>query len=365
MSEPIRVLHVLTGMGSGGAEAFLMNMYRNIDRSQVQFDFLLCSSENIYAEELNNLGSRVYQIPKYTQHPIHNKQATQIFFHEHSYSIIHVHANALMNITPLIEAKRAGVPVRIMHSHSTSLKHKILQPLHQINKRLLHRWCTDRLACSDAAGKWMFPNDFVTIHNAINLEQFSYCTEDRSAVRQELGIPDGTFVIGHVGRFLPVKNHKFLFAVFQNVLMYNPNSILVLIGNGPLEQDIKSLAVQFKISDRILFLGVRKDVGRIMNALDTFILPSIYEGLGIAAIEAQANGLSVLCSDAIPKEAIITERVRQLPLTAGVECWARELLCSDKKRESTYQALVAAGYDIHTEAHKLQEFYLNKSQELS
>ena len=360
MSEPIRVLHVITGMGSGGAESFLMNMYRNIDRTKVQFDFLLCSDENIYADELEHMGSRVYYIDKYTRHPMRNKLQTRAFLLEHAYPVVHVHANALLNVTPLIEAKKAGVPVRIMHSHSTRTAKQFLKPLHWFNRLLLHRWCTDCFACSADAGVWMFLDSFIKIHNAIDIDGFGFATENRIQMRRGLNISDHSFVLGHIGRFLPVKNHLFILQVFRTILSECPDAVLVLVGDGPLEEEIRAEARKAGIADRVRFLGVRKDVGKLLSALDAFIFPSLYEGLGIVMVEAQANGLPVFCSEAVPKEAFITDSVVHLPLESGPEEWARRILTSRRTEHDAKACLTDAGYDIHTEAKRLQDFYMMK-----
>ena len=356
--NPVRILHVITGMGSGGAEMFLMNMYRNMDHDRVVFDFVLQSDENIYRDELLSYGSKIYRIEPYFKHYFKNHAQLKEILRS-GYSIVHVHGNALLYITPLLYAKRMGIPCRIMHSHNTSMYYKWALPYHVLNKHRLRHAASHRFACSDAAGKWMFFDDFTVIENAIDLDAFSFREESRIRVREELGIPQNAFVIGQVGRLTAVKNQQFSMKVFSEVHLSRPDSRLLFIGTGSMEKEMKEIASSMGIGEKVLFLGARKDVSRLQNAMDLFIFPSLYEGLGIVAIEAQANGLPVYCSNAIPDEALIGENIHRLSLEAGVDAWAKEILQADLNRRDNQDRLREAGYDIRYEAKKLQEFYLS------
>ncbi len=357
MAEPVRVLHVIAGMGSGGAESFLMNMCRHMDREKVQFDFLLRSSENIYVDELEALGCGVYYTDSFPRHWIRNRMQTKAILKQNSYSIIHVHANALLYITPLILAKKMGVPCRIMHSHNSSMAYKAALPIHLFFKNRIQRIATHCFACSDQAGKWMFPGQYQIIRNAIDVEKFKYDPEAREQIRNEMRIPADELVVGHVGRFWEQKNHAFLLCVFSKILQQKPNAYLVLVGEGGLKNQIRELALSLGISTHVIFAGVRKDVNKVLSMFDVFAFPSLYEGLSVVSVEAQVNGLPVICSEATPSSVLFSEYSKQVPLSCGEETWAGQLLAAAGHRCDVTQEIRQAGYDIELEAKKLQDFY--------
>lgn len=360
MGDCMRVLQVITGLGSGGAESFLMSMYRNMDHQKVQFDFLVRSRENFYKEELERSGSKVYYTTPFPPHYLKNLFEVSKILRENNYSVVHVHANALLYMTALEEAKRLGIPCRIMHSHSSSTCSKKYLPIHFFNKKRIEKLATHKFACSELAGKWMFNGGFQVINNAIDLERFRYSEESRNCVRNELGISANTFVMGHVGRFWQVKNHSFLLDIFAEIVKTKPASMLVLVGTGDLVEAVQQKASSLGIEDKVLLLGERKDVNKILSALDAFVFPSLCEGLPIAAIEAQANGLFFVCSENVTGEVIIADNAYRLPLEKGPEYWAKYILSADLSRYDNTKAIQAAGYDIRVEANKLQEFYLSQ-----
>lgn len=355
--EPIRVLHVISGLGSGGAESFIMNMYRHMDHSVIQFDFLLRSDENNYEYELNETGSKIYRTASFPRHWLKNLKQTAQFFQHNHYPIIHIHANALLYMTALIIAKKYGVPCRIVHSHNAAMADMRLMPLHSYNKKRIHQLATDCFACSDEAGEWMFENNYQIIHNAIDIEKFKFDPVARVQIRNEFGIEQNAFVIGHVGRFWDQKNHEFLMNIFYKIVQQRPNSILVMVGEGGKEKSIKQLAKELKIEKQVVFAGARNDVNKVMSAFDVFAFPSIYEGLGIVAVEAQANGLPTVCSEAVPDSVIFTDHAEKIPLAVGVDTWCERLLDMEKSRYDASAAIRNAGYDIREEAKKLQNFY--------
>lgn len=359
--KPVRVLHVLTGLSSGGAESFIMNMYRNIDRNMVQFDFLLRSNVNIFRDELEQMGSQVYITDSFPGHFIKNAIQTSSFFKKHHYDIIHVHANALLYTWALICAKRDGVKCRIIHSHNAAMAHMILLPIHKWNKRRICGLATDFFACSDDAGRWMFPEKYTVIPNAIDLHAFSFNQNKREEVRKRLGIGENELVLGHIGRFAKQKNHTFLLDIFSEVAKKRPDSRLVLVGDGELRQEIEEKALRLNLKDRVLFLGARADVADIVNCFDVFVFPSIYEGLGIVVIEAQANGLCVISSEAVPDQAVFSD-IQRLSIQENAAFWAGQILQTDIRRKNVADALTAAGFDVQNAALKLQEFYLSKAK---
>jgi glycosyltransferase involved in cell wall biosynthesis len=358
MSDPIRILHVLNGLGTGGAEAIVMNWYRHIDRDKVQFDFLIRSNVNIFADEIEKLGGRVYIMPPYPSCYFANKRETTRFFKEHAndYAGIHVHGNALLYVNVFNIAKKYGINMRIFHSHSIQTNFKYL-PIHIYNRCRINNLATDFFACSQAAGEWAFKSrPYIVINNGIETDRFVYNEADRIRTRESLGIIDEK-VYGHVGRFVPVKNHNFLLEVFEKILRRDDNSLLLLVGEGELLDNVKQLAKEKGISKRIIFTGRRRDIPALMNAMDVFVLPSHYEGLGIVAVEAQASGLPVLLSDNITKDVKMTSCVDFLPLTDS-EVWAERCIdLSNISRTNTQEAIINSGYDISSSTKILEEYY--------
>lgn len=359
MSEPIRVLHVITGMEHGGAESFIMNMYRNIDREKVQFDFLLRSNRMLHGEELAKMGSRIYYTASIPKHFIKNYFQTIRFLKKHPYQIIHVHANALLYVSVLKTAKRAGVKCRIMHSHNTSIFYSKTKPIHMFNKKHIEQLATHCFACSESAGQWMFNNEYKIIRNGIDIERFAYNEDSRTRIRQELNIPDNAFVLGHVGHLTSVKNQRFAIETLSEIHKAGKKAYLILVGEGESENGLKQFTKEKAIDDYVIFTGGRKDVNEILSAFDVFIFPSLHEGLPISILEAQANGLACVCSEAVPIDSIPTESVHQLSLEAGPEKWSKTILELDCARIDLSLQLKELGFDSKSQAKELQEFYLS------
>lgn len=362
----MRVLHVITGMGSGGAESFIINMYRRMDRRRVQFDFLLRSDENIYVDEIKSMGGRIFTTARYPRHFIRNWRETRLLFRSHpEIDVVHVHGNALLYVTALFLAKKHGIPCRIMHSHNTNVRRPPYRAIHELNKLYVEKLATDRFACSDEAGKWMFRGPYRVIRNAIDIDKYSFDSAVRADARRELDL-SGKFVVGHVGRFLASKNHPFLLEVFQEVLKQEPRAILLLVGSGPLEPAVRLKVEELGIKDSVRFLGVRKDVERLMQAMDVFVLPSLFEGLPVVLIEAQAAGLHCFVSSVIPSMAQAGS-LHSIKLEAGSVYWADEILRNRlgvHDRLDAKARLAAAGFDVRSEARELEEFYLAQLERL-
>ncbi|MBM6786612.1 glycosyltransferase family 1 protein [Collinsella tanakaei] len=305
MGAPIRVAQVMGYMDGGGVEQVVMNYYRHIDRSRVQFDFLVCEGSGMVPrEEIESMGGRVFMVPPYKQ-LIRYMREMERLFREERWPIVHSHVNTL-SVFPLRAAKRAGVPVRIAHSHSTSGGH---DPAKNAMKALLRPlsnvYPTHRAACSRHAGEWLFGkgHDFTVIPNAIDLASFWFDPVRREAVRQGLGVEDGQLVVGHVGRFSPPKNQSALVRSFALVAERRPDARLVLVGEGRQRADVEALAASLCPEGSVLFLGQRDDVADLYQAFDVFCLPSEYEGLGMVAVEAEAAGLPCVLSSAVPRDA--------------------------------------------------------------
>lgn len=285
VDEKIIIAHIMGKWNGGGVESVVMNYYRNIDRNKIQFHFLCDEdSTDIPYEEIEKLGGKVIVIPPYQKLFKYQKELYRIF-KENNYKIVHSHINAL-SVFPLRIAKKAGVPIRIAHSHSTSNKKEwkknilkmILRPLSKL-------YANNYFACTEYAGKWLFGKKVVerkelnVINNAIDLKKFEFNENTRKALREELGIKDDTLIIGHVGRFMKQKNHEFLVEVFNEVYKKNQNTLLILIGQGPLLSEIKQKAINLNIEDKIKFIGQVTDIEKYYNIMDIFLFPSIYEGL--------------------------------------------------------------------------------------
>ena len=285
LDEKIIVAHIMGKWNGGGVESVVMNYYKNIDRNRIQFHFLCDEdSTDIPYEEIEKLGGKVIVITPYQKLFKYQKELYRIF-KENNYKIIHSHINAL-SVFPLRIAKKAGVPIRIAHSHSTSNKKEwkknilkmILRPFSKL-------YANNYFACTEYAGKWLFGKKVVerkelnVINNAIDLKKFEFNENTREDLRKELGIKEDVLVIGHVGRFMKQKNHEFLIDVFEKAIKQDDNIYLILVGQGPLEDKIKEMAKEKGIEYKILFLGQRNDVNKLYQAMDIFVLPSLYEGL--------------------------------------------------------------------------------------
>ncbi|MBS6158502.1 MAG: glycosyltransferase family 1 protein [Collinsella sp.] len=348
MTEPIRIAQVVGKMVGGGVEAVVMNYYRHIDRSKVQFDFLVDSDSTLVPrEEIESLGGRVFEIPPY-QHVVEYQRELQRLFKQEGWKIVHSHINAL-SVFPLRAAKKAGVPVRIAHSHSTSGKGEYAKnALKAVLKTQSNRYPTHRFACSQFAG-------------AIDLGRFRFNAEARAQARVDLGLVGNQFAIGHVGRFTAQKNHAFLIDVFTEVVKRRDDVVLLLVGTGEAEASVKSLVDERGLTDRVMFLGQRSDVNRLYQAFDAFVLPSLYEGLGLVGVEAQVSGLPCLLSDAITREVDVTGECKFLPIDSPA-VWADEidsLLPYSYEGRSSISSGQFADYNIELQGERLTYKYLD------
>lgn len=359
----IRVLHMIGSLNIGGSQAMIMNLYRNIDREQIQFDFILDHPEQLYfAEEVKALGGKIYFVPEFVgTNLLGVRKAWNNFFKEHpEYKILHSHVRSYASVYLPI-AKKHGVKT-IIHSHSTSngtgpkalVKAALQYPL---------RYHADYFfSCSEEAGKWLFGSRITSgdrhflLKNAIDASLYRRDDAVRAKYRQELGL-EGKIVYAHVGRFHPAKNHAFLLNVFRRVRDARPDSILMLMGDGELRSGIEDQIHRLGLQEDVLLLGNRNDVPRLLQAADIFLFPSLWEGLGIVAVEAQAAGLPCICSDQVPRLVKVTENCRFLPLRE--ETWVETAMDLEQNGGDTYDQIVAAGYDVHATARWLQDFYLN------
>ena len=358
--EPIRIAQVVGKMVNGGVEAVVMNYYRHIDREKVQFDFIVDEDSTVIPkDEIESLGGRIFMVPPYQKL---NKYISALIklFKENKYKIVHSHINTL-SVFPLFAAKRAGVPVRIAHNHSTAAKGETKKNILKYMLRPFAKvYATHYAACSKYAAEWLFGKksmergEITIFNNAIDLDKFKYDKNVQNEVRKELGIED-KFVIGHVGRFCYQKNQEFLIDVFEEVYKQNPNAVLMLIGDGSNRKKIEKKVGQQNLEDSVLFLGNRNDVNRLYQAMDVFVLPSRYEGLGMVAVEAQFCGVKTVISDRVPDDAKVLDNIVSLPLTCSIKDWAYNILTKNnfgKIYGGKYEA-----YDISKCAVKLEKYY--------
>lgn len=361
MKYPIRVLQVVTYMGRGGLETMLMNYYRHIDHSKVQFDFLTHREfDGDYDKEIKELGGNVYHLSNLNPLSIGYKTSLNDFFENHpEYKIVHSHLDCMAGI-PLKYAKLNNVPIRIAHAHNSNQTKDLKYPLKLFYKRNIKKNANYLFACGDEAGKWMFnTNNFKVLNNAINARDYTFNINIRNDKRKEFGISENSILIGHVGRFFPQKNHEFLIDIFNQFHKDYPNSYLMLVGEGELKTSIQDKVKILGLEDYVIFTGLRSDVKELLQAMDVFLFPSLYEGLPVSIIEAQAAGLPCLISDKVPIECKKTDLVYQLSLEDSVNTWADKIHeLSHIIRRDTYEEIKQSGFDIVENAKWLENFYI-------
>lgn len=379
-TAPVRIAQILGKMEGGGVEQVVMNYYRHIDRSRVQFDFFVFdSSGSVPEEEIISLGGRVFRLCALKNTARYIKTLTALL-KGNNYQVAHCHLGTLSGAA-LKAAKKAGVPIRIIHNHSASGGRREL--VRNLAKAVLKPFCgrnaTHRFACSEHAAEWMYgkapvcglsdersPENAVRIvRNAIDGGFFAKSEEKRHSLREELGIPREALVFGHIGRFCPQKNQSFLIDIFAEILKLRPDSYLLMAGTGGDMELIRSKIAKENLSEKALLLGQRSDTDRLYNAFDCFVLPSNYEGLGVVVIEAQAVGVSCVCSDKVPPEVKLSDGVSFVSLKQSPQKWAMKAILA-AKTVALPADLTAHGYDIDAEAGHLADFYLRtiKAQSL-
>lgn len=365
--EPIRIAQIVGKWLGGGVEAVVMNYYRHIDHSKVQFDFICDDdSTNIPYDEIEKLGGKVILIPPYQKVFKYQKELRRVL-RDGKYKIVHSHINTL-SVFPLYAAKKVGVPVRIAHSHSTTNKKEWKKNLlKQVLRPFSKKYATNYMCCSELAGRWLFGDKaydegkVYLLNNAIDLDKFKYDKKIRDKKRKELGIKEDTIVIGHIGRFVAQKNHTFLIDIFNQFHKKEKNSILLLAGQGPLQEEIKNKVRELGLDDSVRFLGQRNDANELYQAFDVFLLPSLYEGLPVVGVEAQASGLLCFFSDDMTKETKVLDSTVFMSLSNTSEEWTGEILTNlkDYKRINTKNEVSDNGFDIEIEARKLEKYYIN------
>ncbi|MBQ3366828.1 MAG: glycosyltransferase family 1 protein [Acidaminococcaceae bacterium] len=370
-SLPVKVLQIGMTRNHGGLETYLLQQFRALDKTRVTYDFVNITGEYdiVAQEELIAAGCNVFAVNSRHKNPVkHYWQWLTLLRKAHTqYDAIVLNTNSLEYVFPLFAAKLFGIPKRIIHSHNAGFENQIgllRKLLIRFNTVLLKHSATHYFACSQAAGRWMFgaEADFTVIHNAIEPDKFAFNDEKREKIRHQLEL-ENAFVIGHAGRFSYQKNHGFLINVFAEVVKRKENAILLLIGDyvgdDTYWNQCKKQVAESGLTDKVRFLGARKDVPDLMQAMDCFVLPSRFEGLPLVGIEAQACGLPCFFSDKITREIGITEQAHFIDIK-DAKAWADKILsCCQNNRQRTDDEIKAAGYDIAGEIEKVQQFYLN------
>ncbi|OBS61826.1 hypothetical protein AX758_12325 [Enterococcus mundtii] len=348
-------------MDRGGAETFIMNNYRKIDRSLFQFDFVVHSnSEGSFDKEIKSLGGNIYTFPKFNgMNYINYKICWEKFLKKHpEYQIIHGHMNSTSNIYMKI-GKDLGRNV-ISHAHSTSNGSGIIGKIKDYTSKGAMKYSDLKLACSIEAGRWLYKDDenFIFLENGIDVEKFAYNKIVRDKYRGMLGVAESTIVLSHVGNFYPVKNHEFLIDTLEKILIKKKDVVLCLFGKGETESKIKSIVKQKNMENHVMFMGAQDNISEWLNAMDLFLMPSLYEGLSVALVEAQTNGLPCIISDNIGKMNQVTDLVSFKKNDS--ESWCESILtqkCNENRIK--YSDIVSkSGFGIENVQNKLTNLYL-------
>ncbi len=316
----IKVLQVVGSLDYAGIEAVIMNYYRNIDRDKVQFDFIATSRGGRFEDEIHELGGNIFYLPSKSKHPFKYMRQLKKIVLENNYDIVHSNTNSASAYLDLKPAKKAGCKIRIAHSHNSSC---LVKWQHRLFKPLLPSVVTHRFACSEAAAKWLFGKnkDYKLINNGIDFDKFAFNEETRNKVRNEQKWDD-SYVIGNVASFQERKNQRFLVELMPKLLKGIPNARLVFVGEGETRGGVLELCDKLDIKDKVEFLGLRKDVDKLLQGFDAFCFPSLFEGLAVAYIEAVASGLPVIISDGVPFVEI-GENITRISLDN--ELWLKEI----------------------------------------
>lgn len=355
----IRILQVVTHMERGGLETMLMNYYRQMDRTQVQFDFLTHREyDGDYGKEIKQLGGKIYHLPVLNPFSLAYRKKLGTFFDAHpEYKIVHVHQDCLSGVILHI-AKDHGVKVRIAHSHGANQIKDLKYPIKLVYRHFIAGYATHLMACGEDAGKWMFCGaPFEILRNAIPAANYCFDRERKEIQREKWQIKPDELLVGHVGSFTVPKNHMFLLDIFYEIQKRVPAK-LMLVGDQCQRSDVLEKIQKLGLTENVIMTGIRSDVADLLQAMDVFVFPSLYEGLPVTLVEAQASDLPCLISDKVPIECKMTDSVQQVSLTDSPEIWAEKAIEAAKQsRTNTSEQIKAAGYDIVENAKRLQKIY--------
>ena len=349
--------------GSGGIETFLLNTFEHMDRKDLHIDLVTTQIESsLYLPRLKACGVDLICLGRDTRHLLANHAAFRRLLRRKHYDVLHLNIYHALSLLYARDAARLGVSRRIAHSHNAGLRNSLLRPLklslHHLARNRLSGFVTECFACSRDAADFMFPAAAAAeiLPNGIDLTRFAYDGTCRQLMRVQLGLAD-RFVLGSVGRLCQQKNHAFLLDVLQELKHLRPDAALLLVGEGELLPELQAKIRQLGLSDSVHFYGTSHDVPKLLCAMDVFALPSLFEGLGIAAIEAQACALPTFCSEFVPEEALASPLALRLSLSAPPAVWAEHMLAASSLRQPVTEELRRAGYDIRSTAGRLEKAY--------
>lgn len=369
------MLHIVGSMSPSGIGNFIMNIYRNVDRSRLQFDFIVHEHRVVsFDEEILEMGGRLFYVTRKAVNPVKNFLEIRKIVQEGGYQMVFRHTDTATVALDLLAAKLGGASRRIPHSHSTSTPNR---KIHRLFQPFLNAVSTDYFACSDLAGKWLYGHEnYEVVLNGIDTKTFVFSDQIRGEVREQEGL-EGKLVFGHVGNFLPVKNHDFMLAIYCCIHKQCENTALMFVGDGKLRSEIEKKAEDLGLSENVVFCGVRNDTFRLLQAMDLFLFPSFYEGMPIALVEAQAAGLPCLISDTVTEEVMITDLVSKMQIPqpgaqeaewseeskkAMAEKWAAKAvkLARETVRMDTSELIQKSGFSVE----KLARIYENLAEKL-
>ena len=361
----MRVLMVNTvPTDRNGITNVIGNLVRNIDGQDLQVDYLSVQTrEASCLQPITDRGGKVYEFPRSTRGALGYIWKLSRLIRREKYHIVHAHGNSSTLALEMVAAWLGGCKVRIAHSHNTSCK---FMTAHKLFKPLFHLLCTHRLACGTQAGQWLFgKRTFTVVNNGIDTRRFGYCQVAGNRIREELGLQAHQKVVGHVGLFNEVKNQTFLVDILEQLLRHSSAYVLLLVGEGSLRQQIQQKVARLGLSEKVIFTGATDRVAEFLSACDLIVMPSLHEGLPVTLIEEQANGLQCIVSDTITREVDKTGNLMFVPLTADAKHWAQKVhtlpLPEDRQLASqmAIEKIKACGYDSHSEAEKLKQYYCN------
>lgn len=348
----MRILYYIFGLNIGGAETFIYSVLSQINTDKYHIDFILQSHNNKNTKLMDlchEKESKVFYIDAFHKSPIKSTLQTQSIIKKGDYDLIHIHQNAMINIGPIIAGRRCGIPV-ILHSHnSLSNAGKIGKVLHTINRKH-YASKVIRLACGEEAGKWMYGDlDYKVVSNAISLDRYRYSEAYRAEIRRRHGIPNDAKVIGHIGRFVPAKNHEMIVDIFKSIASTDENVTLVMVGDGELKPKIEHRVSTELLTDRVVFAGNVDDAYKYYSAFDVLLFPSLFEGLPYTLVESQASGLKCLVSDNVTKDVKVTSCIEYLELNKSEKVWRDTLITCLQESNDRYEkskSMIGSVYDV-------------------
>lgn len=365
VNKKIKILFQGLSTNLGGIETYLYNLCRNIDRNKFEISFMVFDygKKVCFEDELINLGAKIYKITPRTKNYFKFKKDLKNLYKNNEFDFIHFNLMDFSCFERITLANKYSKAKIIIHSHNAGFGKNISKKtriLHQIGKFKLRKIEYLKVACGEQAGKWMFKDEaFEVFYNGIDIEKFTFNNQYREEIRDELQIDYNTILIGLVGKFEKQKNHEFLIKIFYEYIKYNDNCKLVLIGEGSLKQNIIKQVEEFNISENVIFLGKREDTYKIYSAMDFFLMPSLYEGLSIALVEAQVNGLKCYTSDSVDINSNISGNVEFLPLQKSAKYWAEYIFKNKIDRDINILKKIPEKFDSKKSYEKVFKFYQN------